>query len=79
MHQKKSQSLLSTAASNPRFMAGRHQSGTTSLRPGREVMERGRLNDVIDSIEGAQTNQTVQNYGSLYAMSGNRLSIQYME
>ena len=42
-------------------------------------MERGRLNDVMDSVENAQTNHTIQQYGSLYAMSGNRLSIQFME
>ena len=42
-------------------------------------MERGRLHDVIDSLEGGQTNQTVQQYGSIYAMTGNRLSIQYLE
>ena len=86
MHQKKSQSLLSTAASNPRFShpGGRHQSGvSSSIRPHPDVLERVRMNDVMDSIQGLGFfDKNKKNSGSSYpltgknALSGNQFSIQ---
>ena len=55
------------------------QSGATSLKPGREAINRGRFINLLDSIEGVQTSQTNPNQGSLQVMFGNRLSIQFIQ